>query len=150
MLKVADLTDLMEIVIVSSFQIFHSLTLHYDVHRITMMERGDIKMDREIMKGSIDILLLNLLSEKDMYGYEMVKVLKDKSDQLYNMGEGTLYPALKRMEKKQWLHSYWSEVEQGRRKYYQITDEGSAILEKKLEEWNSIHKLITKTSGDLS
>ncbi|WP_449354930.1 PadR family transcriptional regulator [Virgibacillus natechei] len=107
-------------------------------------------MDREIMKGSIDILLLNLLSGKDMYGYEMVKVLKEKSDQLYNMGEGTLYPALKRMEKKQWLHSYWSETEHGRRKYYQITDDGSAILEKKLEEWNSIHNLITKTSGDLS
>lgn len=107
-------------------------------------------MDREIMKGSIDILLLNLLSGKDMYGYEMVKVLKEKSDELYSMGEGTLYPALKRMEKKQWLQSYWSETEHGRRKYYQITDEGSAILEKKLEEWNSIHNLITKTSGDLS
>ncbi|WP_152658435.1 PadR family transcriptional regulator [Oceanobacillus sp. CFH 90083] len=107
-------------------------------------------MDREIMKGSIDILLLNLLSGKDMYGYEMVKVLKDKSDQLYSMGEGTLYPALKRMEKKQWLQSYWSETEKGRRKYYQITDEGNAILEKKLEEWNRVHRLITKTSGDLS
>lgn len=107
-------------------------------------------MDREIMKGSIDILLLNLLSGKDMYGYEMVKVLKDKSDQLYNMGEGTLYPALKRMEKKQWLQSYWSETQHGRRKYYQITEEGSAVLEKKLEEWNNIHHLITKTSGDLS
>ncbi|WP_040977955.1 PadR family transcriptional regulator [Oceanobacillus jeddahense] len=107
-------------------------------------------MDREIMKGSIDILLLNLLSGKDMYGYEMVKVLKEKSDQLYNMGEGTLYPALKRMEKKQWLQSYWSETQQGRRKYYQITNEGNAVLEKKLEEWNNIHHLITKTSGDLS
>ncbi len=57
-------------------------------------------MDREIMKGSIDILLLNLLNGKDMYGYEMVKVLKEKSEQLYSMGEGTLYPGLKRMEKR--------------------------------------------------
>ncbi|GGB55727.1 PadR family transcriptional regulator [Virgibacillus dakarensis] len=107
-------------------------------------------MDREIMKGSIDILLLNLLSEKDMYGYEMVKVLKDKSEQLYSMSEGTLYPALKRMEKKNWVCSYWSETENGRRKYYKLTDDGSAILEKKLKEWNSIHNLITKTSGNLS
>ncbi|WP_164670490.1 PadR family transcriptional regulator [Virgibacillus doumboii] len=107
-------------------------------------------MDREIMKGSIDILLLNLLAGKDMYGYEMVKVLKEKSDQLYNMGEGTLYPALKRMEKKKWLSSYWTETANGRRKYYQITDEGTAILEKKRREWNAIHHLISKTSGDIS
>lgn len=107
-------------------------------------------MDREIMKGSIDILLLNLLAGRDMYGYEMVKELKEKSDALYNMGEGTLYPALKRMEKKDWLQSYWTETENGRRKYYQITDDGSLILEKKLQEWNSVHHLITKTSRGLS
>ncbi|GGJ96131.1 PadR family transcriptional regulator [Lentibacillus kapialis] len=107
-------------------------------------------MDREIMKGSIDILLLNLLNGSDMYGYEMVRVLKEQSDQLYNMGEGTLYPALKRMEKKGWIHSYWHEMEGGRRKYYRITDDGKATLEKKREEWNSIYHLITKTSGDLS
>ncbi|MFD1360958.1 PadR family transcriptional regulator [Lentibacillus salinarum] len=107
-------------------------------------------MDREIMKGSIDILLLNLLNGNDMYGYEMVKVLKDKSEQLYNMGEGTLYPALKRMEKKGWLHSYWHETDYGRRKYYRITDDGQAELARKLDEWNSVHHLITKTSGDLS
>lgn len=105
-------------------------------------------MDREIMKGSIDILLLNLLAGKDMYGYEMVKELKEKSENLYNMGEGTLYPALKRMEKKHWLQSYWTETEKGRRKYYQITDEGSLTLEKKLQEWNSVHNLINKTSGE--
>ncbi|MEN1968377.1 PadR family transcriptional regulator [Lentibacillus sp. N15] len=107
-------------------------------------------MDREIMKGSIDILLLNLLSGKDMYGYEMVKELKEKSEQLYSMSEGTLYPALKRMEKKDWLCSYWSETENGRRKYYRLTDDGSDILEQKLKEWNNVHSLITKTSGGLS
>ncbi|SFE18129.1 DNA-binding transcriptional regulator, PadR family [Lentibacillus persicus] len=107
-------------------------------------------MDREIMKGSIDILLLNLLNGTDMYGYEMVKVLKEKSEQLYNMGEGTLYPALKRMEKKQWLSSYWYETPHGRRKYYRITDDGKIELERKLDEWNSVHSLITKTSGDPS
>lgn len=106
-------------------------------------------MDREIRKGSIDILLLNLLSQQDMYGYEMVKVLKEKSNELYNMGEGTLYPALKRMEKKDWIRSYWQETESGRRKYYQLQEEGKTILEKKLEQWNRVHNLIIETSGDL-
>jgi DNA-binding PadR family transcriptional regulator len=107
-------------------------------------------MDREIMKGSIDILLLNLLMHKDMYGYEMVKVLKEKSDALYNMSEGTMYPALKRMEKKGWLHSYWSETAHGRRKYYQITNEGKSVLETKVSEWEKVNSLIRKTSEDLS
>lgn len=102
------------------------------------------------MKGSIDILLLNLLAEKDLYGYQITKILKDKSDQLYSMSEGTLYSALKRMEKKCWLCSYWSGTDSGRRKYYQITDDGRKILEDKLDEWNSISDLIMKTSGDFS
>lgn len=105
-------------------------------------------MDREIRKGSIDILLLNLLTHRDMYGYEMVNVLKEKSNQLYEMGEGTLYPALKRMEKKGWVTSYWKEKDQGRRKYYHLEDEGKAILEQKLEEWSRVHELILDTSGD--
>ena len=57
-------------------------------------------MDKEIMKGSIDILLLSLLNKRDMYGYEIVKTLKENSNELYNMSEGTLYPALKRLENK--------------------------------------------------
>ena len=61
------------------------------------------------MKGSIDILLLSLVNKRDMYGYEMVKELKESSHELYNMSEGPLYPALKRLENKDWLESYWSE-----------------------------------------
>ena len=57
-------------------------------------------MDKEIMKGSIDILLLSLMNKRDMYGYEMVKELKESSKELYSMSEGTLYPALKRLESK--------------------------------------------------
>ncbi|SFJ74911.1 DNA-binding transcriptional regulator, PadR family [Halobacillus dabanensis] len=107
-------------------------------------------MDREIMKGSIDILMLNLVNRRDMYGYEIVKHLKEESGQLYNMSEGTLYPALKRLEKKEWMTSYWTETEHGRRKYYRITEEGRTILQQKLEEWKSVNDLITKTTGDLT
>src|SRR5690625_1276895 len=107
-------------------------------------------MDREIRKGSIDILLLNLLSQQDMYGYEMAKLLKEKSNQLYSMGEGTLYPALKRMEKKGWIYSYWMETENGRRKYYQITADGKTVLETKRSEWNNVSELIRNTSENLS
>lgn len=52
-------------------------------------------MDRELLKGSIEILLLSLLAEVDCYGYEMTKKLRVLSDDAYHMNEGTLYPALK-------------------------------------------------------
>ena len=100
-------------------------------------------MDKEIMKGSIDILLLSLLNKRDMYGYEIVKTLKGNSNELYNMSEGTLYPALKRLENKEWLQSYWESSEiGGRRKYYRIKEDGKKELEKKLQEWNQISNLI--------
>ncbi|MBD3110027.1 helix-turn-helix transcriptional regulator [Bacillus sp. AGMB 02131] len=108
-------------------------------------------MDKEILKGSIDILLLSLISQKDCYGYEMVKSLKENSQDLYSMGEGTLYPALKRLEKKEWIESYWQEAEAGkRRKYYRITDSGSKELAKKIGDWNVVKELIQKTSEGLT
>lgn len=104
-------------------------------------------MDKEIMKGSIDILLLSLMDRRDMYGYEMVKELKENSEDLYSMSEGTLYPALKRLETKLLLESYWEESDTGaRRKYYRITKDGKKELVRKLKEWNKVSQLITRCS----
>ena len=100
-------------------------------------------MDKDLMRGSIDILLLSLIAKKDTYGYEMVKDLKESSQELYSMSEGTLYPALKRLEKKQWIESYWGESNTGgRRKYYKITHIGKAELEVKVNEWTRVNQLI--------
>lgn len=104
-------------------------------------------MDKEVMKGSIDILLLSVISKEDMYGYDIVKSLKKTSDDLYTMKEGTLYPALKRLETKGLLSSYWQENEDThRRKYYQITDEGLKALEQKLKDWHQVNTMILKCS----
>lgn len=100
-------------------------------------------MDKELMKGSIDILLLSQISQKDMYGFEIIKSLKAKSNDLYSMSEGTLYPALQRLEQKKLLKSYWGDSEAGgRRKYYNITEQGKKQLVKKMEEWNRVNDLI--------
>lgn len=100
-------------------------------------------MNKELMKGSIDILLLSQIARKDMYGFEIVKNLQSKSNNLYKMSEGTLYPALQRLEQKKYLKSYWGDSETGgRRKYYSITELGKRELLKKYEEWNSVNKLI--------
>lgn len=100
-------------------------------------------MSKEIKKGSIDILIISLIAKRDMYGYEIAKTIKDKSNNLYEMGEGTLYSALKRLEKNDTLEFYWGDSESGaRRKYYRITDTGKKVLEEKMNEWNEVNKLV--------
>ncbi len=70
-------------------------------------------MDKEILKGSIDILLLSIIKQHDTYGYEIIQKLKENSNDLYTMSQGTLYPALKRLEQKDLINSYWGESETG-------------------------------------
>lgn len=106
-------------------------------------------MDRELMKGSIDILLLSLIEKEDLYGFLIAKRLKEKSNELYEMGEGTLYPALQRLEKQKLIKSCWGSSESGaRRKYYSITNEGRAVLSEKLKQWDSLNQLIRSCRGD--
>lgn len=102
-----------------------------------------------MLKGSIDLLLLSLISQKDLYGYEITKLLKQLSEDRYEMSEGTLYPALKRLEGKLWIESYWSETPAGRRKYYHITDPGMKELEKKQRDWKLVEDLVRKSSEGL-
>lgn len=100
-------------------------------------------VNKEMMKGSIDILLLSLIEKEDLYGYEIAKRLKEKSNDLYSMGEGTLYPALQRLEKQKSVKSYWGDSETGgRRKYYSITEEGKKELSLKLNEWDVLSNLV--------
>lgn len=106
-------------------------------------------MDKEMMKGSIDLLLLSLIAQRDAYGYEMTKALKELSDGAYEMSEGTLYPALKRLERKLWVSSYWRETEVGRRKYYKMTDSGKKELEKKRKNFDLIQNLVKRSSEGL-
>lgn len=106
-------------------------------------------MDKEMMKGSIDLLLLSLIEKRDLYGYEMTRIVKHLSEDTYEMSEGTLYAALKRMERRGWTSSYWKETENGRRKYYQITQDGKKELESKRENWKWMNELIEKSSESL-
>lgn len=102
------------------------------------------------MKGSTEILLLSLIEKEDLYGYDIAKRLKEKSNDLYSMGEGTLYPALQRLEKKDFIKSYWVDIESGgRRKYYTITENGKKILVEKLSQWDILNNLIKACKEEL-
>lgn len=102
-----------------------------------------------MMKGSIDLLLLSLIEQRDLYGYEMTRIIKHLSNDAYEMSEGTLYSALKRMERKNWITSYWKETDSGRRKYYHISQDGKVELERKKENWEWMNDLIKRSSESL-
>lgn len=93
-------------------------------------------VEKSLMAGSLSMLLLKLLSEKDMYGYEIIETLEKRSNNVFSMKAGTLYPLLHGMEEKGFLKSYESEVLGKVRKYYKITRQGKKELETKREAWN--------------
>ena len=89
----------------------------------------------QMRKGSTEFLILHLLRERPMYGYEICQMLDQRSSGYFEMKEGLLYPALHRMQQKGWLSSEWQSVDGRRRKYYQLTHLGSKMLEEQAVEW---------------
>jgi DNA-binding PadR family transcriptional regulator len=96
----------------------------------------NMAVDKSLISGSTSMLLLRLLEEKDMYGYEMIETLEKKSNNVFTLKAGTLYPLLHSLEEKKYLKSYESETNGKTRKYYSITKEGKKYLKSKREEWN--------------
>ncbi len=92
-------------------------------------------IDKSLISGSTSMLVLRLLEEKDMYGYEMIETLEAKSNNVFTLKAGTLYPLLHFLEEKKFLVSYESEVNGKIRKYYSITKGGKKYLKSKKEEW---------------
>ena len=91
---------------------------------------------RESMKGSIDSLLLCLISQQPMYGYQIIKELETKSQGYFKFKEGTLYPALHRLERADLILGKWQSLPSGRqRRYYYITSKGNRVLVAKMNQW---------------
>ena len=90
----------------------------------------------ELMKGSSESLLLCLIGQQPMYGYQIIKELERKSQGYFKFKEGTLYPALHRLEKAGLITGKWQMLPSGRqRRYYYITDKGHRLLEVKRSQW---------------
>lgn len=110
-----------------------------------------MEVDKEILKGYIDTILMSLLKDSDMYGYELAKKVRDISEETFELKEGTLYLSLKRLEKNGYVNSYWNDSETGggRRKYYKITEDGLVYIKKKNKEWVFMKALIDKFMGGI-
>ncbi len=93
----------------------------------------------ELKKGSVQLMLLALLVKDEKYGLEITRELRDLSGGFFDLKEGTLYPALRRLEKRGFVESYWYEKESGvPRKYYKLTKKGLKAFREASDVWQSL------------
>ena len=101
--------------------------------------------------GSTAVMMLRLLAEKPMYGYQIVKELQKLSEGYFDQEQGTLYPALHRLEKDGLVLSQWEVIADGpSRKYYHITEQGQVELEKSARQWSDFSRHLLKLLDGLA
>ena len=106
-----------------------------------------MKLSKELAKGSHAALILSVLAEEDMYGYQIVKELSRRSENVFNLKEGTLYPILHALEEGGMVEAYWVDADVRKRKYYHITRKGKASLKEKKEEFKVYSTAVNKVLG---
>jgi PadR family transcriptional regulator, regulatory protein PadR len=106
-------------------------------------------MDRELKRGTLEVVLLRLLDEKERYGYELSAELAARSGGAFELKEGTLYPVLYRLEAAGQVEPYWATQERGvPRKYYRITPAGREALEQQLRAWSRFVEVMAQLLGE--
>jgi PadR family transcriptional regulator, regulatory protein PadR len=94
--------------------------------------------DRELKKGSAELLILSLVEERRRHGYEISKLIEARSDGALRFNVASLYPLLYRLEKRAWIEGRWVEkAGQRRRRYYQLTSEGRKALAAQRSKWRA-------------
>jgi transcriptional regulator len=89
------------------------------------------------LKGHVDLLILATLRSGPLHGYGIVEKLRDESEGAFELAEGTVYPALYRLERGGLLSSRWTRAQGRRRRVYRLTRRGRAELERERKEWKS-------------
>ena len=90
------------------------------------------------LNGVPELLVLKLLSRREMYGYEIVRAIQAETKEAFSFGEGCIYPYLHYLEKEKLVSSERKEVEGRNRNYYRVTVRGRKRLEELLAEWNRV------------
>jgi PadR family transcriptional regulator, regulatory protein PadR len=103
-------------------------------------------MDAEVLKGHLDLLLLAMLQTQPGHGYAVAERLRRQSSGTFDLPEGTLYPALHRLERAGLLRSRWSDESGRKRRIYQLTAKGQRRLSSKQQEWrqfaDAVHAVV--------
>ncbi len=104
-------------------------------------------MNPETLKGHLDLLLLAAVETAPAHGYAIAEALRARSGKTFDLPEGTLYPALHRLERAALLVSRWSEQNGRRRRVYQLTAKGHRALAKRQSEWTTFAQAMDAVVG---
>jgi transcriptional regulator len=103
----------------------------------------------EILQGTLDMLILKTLTRGPLHGYAIVRRIQQASDDFLKVEEGSLYPALHRMERRGWLAAAWGLSESNRKaKYYRLTAAGRVQLEAAAQHWARLVEAIAGVMGN--
>ncbi len=102
-------------------------------------------MSKDQLQGTLDLLILKVLAREPMHGYGVVQRIQQVSDDALRVEEGSLYPAVHRMEQADWITSEWKVTESGRRaKYYKLTAAGRRQLDREEKNWSRVSGAVAK------
>jgi DNA-binding PadR family transcriptional regulator len=104
-------------------------------------------MKSQQLKGHLDLLLLAVLAEGDNHGYAVIEALRVRSADVFDLPDGTVYPALHRLEESGHLRSDWSTVEGRRRRIYQLTPKGCRALSDQRLSWVAFSDAVSRVVG---
>ena len=114
---------------------------------VTEIGRGDERrgIERELKRGSLELIVLHLLAAGEAYGYEIVSKLTAQTNGALEVTDGTLYPVLYRLERAGYVAVRWETPERGvPRKYYRLTESGTEELERLKSEWTTFAKAMAR------
>jgi transcriptional regulator len=93
----------------------------------------------DLLQGTLDLLILKTLAREPMHGWGIAKRIQELSDDILSVQQGSLYPALHRLEQQGWISAEWRDSDAGRSaKFYELTREGKQQLSRELESWNRL------------
>ena len=99
--------------------------------------------DLDLLQGTLDMLVLQALRIAPAHGYTIARVLEQRSDAFLKVEQGSIYPALNRLEDRGWVESYWATSENNRRaRFYKLTARGRRQLRQESEQWDRLVKAI--------
>ncbi len=106
---------------------------------------------KDLLRGTLEMIVLSLLADKESYGYEIISTVKDMSAGSITLKEGSLYPVLYRLEDGKLIESFWQAEGRGNpRKYYKLTELGIKELKEQIADWktytNQINNIIDRSS----
>jgi len=97
----------------------------------------------DLLQGTLDLLILRTIAREPLHGWGIAKRIQARSGEVLSVGQGSLYPALHRLEQQGWIRAEWKESDLGRAaKFYALTREGRRQLERELASWNRLSSAV--------